>query len=96
MHGRPTTPSEDLTPRPRKGSILRAASALACGIDEQEDITYVPLRAWTHQPCTEDLIAKKVEARARFTYEVDFPNFEMPFKKNVTNKIIALGPEAED
>ena len=71
----------------RKGSILRAASALAGGIDEKEDITYTPLKAWTKQPTTEELIQERQVKRERFGWEVDFEDFEMPFKKNVTKKL---------
>lgn len=72
--------------RTRKGSILRAASALAGGLEEKEDITYVPLRAWTQQPTTEDLLAAKQARRERYGWEVDFPDFQMPFLKNATYK----------
>ena len=78
-------------PRQRKGSILRAASALAGGVDEQENITYTPLKAWTKQPSTKELIHEKVVRRDRFTWEVDFDDFEMPFKKNVSKKIEEMG-----
>ena len=59
----------------RKGSILRAASALAGGIEEIEDITYVPLKTWTKQPTTKDLIHDRVVRRDRFGWEVDFEDF---------------------
>lgn len=77
----------------RKGSILRAASALAGGMAEQEDITYTPLKVWTKQRNTEELIHEKVLRRERFGWEVDFPDFEMPFKKNLSNMIQELASE---
>ncbi|XP_052275632.1 ankyrin repeat and EF-hand domain-containing protein 1-like isoform X2 [Dreissena polymorpha] len=83
-------------PRQRKGSILRAASALAGGIDEQENITYTPLKAWTKQPTTGELITEKVVKRDRFGWEVDFEDFEMPFKKNVSKKIEEMGGLEDD
>ena len=83
-------------PRQRKGSILRAASALAGGLDEQENITYTPLKAWTKQPTTCELIHEKVVRRDRFGWEVDFQDFEMPFKKNITNKITEMGGLDDD
>ena len=86
---------DDGATRQRKGSILRAASALAGGMDEQENITYIPLKAWTKQPTTGELIEDKVVKRDRFGWEVDFDDFEMPFKKNVTKKIDEMGG-AED
>lgn len=79
--------------RQRKGSILRAASALAGGMDEEEDITYIPLKAWTKQKTSGELIHEKCVKRDRFGWEVDFEDFEMPFKKNVTKKVEAEGLE---
>ncbi|KAK3583308.1 hypothetical protein CHS0354_038919 [Potamilus streckersoni] len=97
--GAPTTNrpvTEDISLRPRKGSILRAASALAGGIDEQEDITYTPKKAWTKQPTTNELICQKEVMRERFGWEVDFPDFEMPFNKNVSKKVEEMGGAEED
>ena len=81
---------DDSASQHRKGSILRAASALASGMDEREDITYVPLRAWTKQSNTEELIHDKVVKRERFGWEVDFPDFQMPFNKNVSTKMVGM------
>lgn len=33
---------------------------------------------------------KKEKRRQRFTYEVDFDDFKMPFKKNVEKKALEL------
>lgn len=87
---------DDVAPRQRKGSILRAASALAGGVDEQEDITYTPLKAWTKQSTTKELIQEKEVRRNRFGWEVDFPDFEMPFNKNVTKKVEEMGGADDD
>ena len=87
-------PEEDNVPLPRKGSILRAASALAGGLDEQEDITYTPKKAWTAQPTTQELLQEKEVKRERFGWEVDFPDFQMPFQQNVSKKVELF--EAED
>lgn len=78
---------ESVMPLHRKGSILRAASALAGGMDEREDITYTPRKAWTKQPTTKDLIHEKEVRRDRFGWEVDFTDFQMPFQKNVSKKL---------
>lgn len=84
-------------PRNRKGSILRAASALAGGIEEEEDITYTPLKVWTKQPRTEDLMNDRENRRQRYGWEVDFEDFKMPFLKNVYVKVEeAGGLEADD
>lgn len=72
----------------RKGSILRAASALAGGIEEKEDITYIPLKAWTKQPNTHDLMSLKQNNRDRYGWEIDFPEtFKMPFLANIAKKV---------
>ena len=77
--------------RNRKGSILRAASALAGGIEEEEDITYTPLKVWTAQPSTDDLMDERKNRRQRYGWEVDFEDFKMPFLKNVYVKVEDAG-----
>ena len=77
----------------RKGSIWRAASLLASGTEEKEDITYIPLRAWSKQPTSKDLIHDREVRRQRFGWEVDFPDFQMPFHKNVSARLAALENE---
>jgi len=91
----PTPPAaEDTILRVRKGSILRAASALAGGIEEKEDITYIPLKAWTKQPTTKDLLCQRQENRERFGWEIDFPeDFKMPFLANVAKKVEIMEKE---
>lgn len=71
----------------RKGSILRAASALAGGLEEKEDITYVPKSVWTKLPSSEELISARVVRRERFSWRVDFEDFRMPFQQNVYEKM---------
>ena len=95
-NARSDSPLLDHMPHRRKGSILRAASALAGGIDEQEDITFCPLKVWTKQPTTQELIKQRELARERYGWEVDFVDFEMPFKKNVTIKVQEIGGVEED
>ena len=91
------SPTLDALMRQRKGSILRAASALAGGIEEREDITYVPLKTWTDQPTTDDLICERERRRQRYGWEVDFQDFNMPFLKNVDNKVLEMGgPDSDD
>ncbi|XP_022108549.1 ankyrin repeat and EF-hand domain-containing protein 1-like isoform X2 [Acanthaster planci] len=86
-----TQDSPTITPRERKGSVLRAASAMAGGIEHHEDITYIPFVAWSNVPNTRELIVKKEQRRMRFGDGIDFPDFRMPFKDNFMKKSEALG-----
>ncbi|XP_033103431.1 ankyrin repeat and EF-hand domain-containing protein 1-like [Anneissia japonica] len=83
--------SPNHSPRERKGSVLRAASAMAGGIEHVEDITYIPLKVWNHQANTRELIIKKEQRRMRFGDSVDFPDFNMPFKQHFMTKSEELG-----
>ncbi|KAF6028163.1 ANKEF1 [Bugula neritina] len=86
--------NEEQAVKVRKGSILRAASALAGGIEEREDITYVPLKAWTKQPNTKELMCARQINRERFGWEIDFPEtFQMPFLANVSKKVEIMEKE---
>ena len=87
----PDSPDLDIPGHHRKGSILRAASALAGGIEEVEDITFTPIKQWTEQPTSEDLIQRRVETRGRFGWEVDFADFQMPLLKNVYERVEVFG-----
>ncbi|XP_002738132.1 ankyrin repeat and EF-hand domain-containing protein 1-like, partial [Saccoglossus kowalevskii] len=90
---------ESSTPPPRrerKSSVLRAASAMAGGVEHMEDVTYTPIKAWTHQHSTSELIIKKEQRRKRFGDEVDFPDFMMPFSNNFMKKSKALGGVSSD
>lgn len=69
---------------------------MAGGIEEEENITYTPLKIWTKQPTTEELICERELRRERFGWEVDFEDFKMPFLQNVANKVDAEGGVDED
>ncbi|XP_069788583.1 ankyrin repeat and EF-hand domain containing 1a isoform X2 [Narcine bancroftii] len=45
---------------------------------------------WNNPRTTEELIQKRMENRERFSYEVDFNDFLMPFKKNIKTKLEEL------
>lgn len=83
--------SPTTSPRERKGSVLRAASAMAGGIERTEDITYIPLKAWSKLPSTKELIVKKEQRRQRFGDGIDFPDFNLPFKENFMKRSSDLG-----
>ena len=46
---------------------------------------------WTKQETTEELMCERIVRRDRFTWEVDFVDFKMPFLKNVANRVEAEG-----
>ncbi|XP_051868057.1 ankyrin repeat and EF-hand domain-containing protein 1a [Pristis pectinata] len=70
-----------------KDSIAKKSEMLNSGVAKKVDITFVPKSMWTNPPTTEELIQKREENRERFTYEVDFSDFLMPFKKNIKTKL---------
>ncbi|XP_078086739.1 ankyrin repeat and EF-hand domain-containing protein 1 [Mustelus asterias] len=75
-----------------KDSIARKSEMLNSGMAKKIDITFVPKNIWGSPPTTEELIQRRVENRERFTYEVDFNDFLMPFKKNLKKKLEELEP----
>lgn len=89
----PPSPTEEQLHARRKASILRAASALAAGLEEQEDITYCPRKPWLSMPTTESLLHDRQVRRDRFGWEVDFDDFEMPFQKNISNRVAEMGDD---
>jgi hypothetical protein len=75
----------------RRNSFSRAEALLAQGLNDGDRIVFRPLHAWTDQNTTEQLFEAKKTARDRFGWEVDFPNFKMPFTKSVHTKVEKLG-----
>ncbi|XP_072907399.1 ankyrin repeat and EF-hand domain containing 1a isoform X1 [Hemitrygon akajei] len=68
-------------------SIANKSEMLNSGVAKKVDITFVPKSTWSNPPTTEELIQRRVENRERFTYEVDFSDFLMPFKKNIRTRL---------
>lgn len=73
-----------------KDSIAKKSEMLNSGTPKRVDITFVPKSVWSNPPMTEKLIEKRVYNRGRFTYEVDFNDFLMPFRKNIKAKLEEL------
>src|SRR6218665_331598 len=82
--------------RQRKSSILRTSSALGGGLEETEDITYSLINTWESHPTSRDLISGREAKRERFSWEVDFTDFKLPFLKNVARKIEEMGEGTKD
>lgn len=47
-------------------------------------------KIWSPKATTAELIRKRELRRERFSYEVDFDDFMMPFQKHITEKAQAL------
>ncbi|XP_078503210.1 ankyrin repeat and EF-hand domain-containing protein 1 [Lissotriton helveticus] len=73
----------------RKKSVAYLSDVIV-GAANKVDISFVPKTLWTPLPTTEELIRKREQRRERFTYEVDFEDFKMPFTKNLMEKALAL------
>lgn len=73
-----------------KSTIAQLNQQISMGETKKVDITFVPKTVWVSEPSTADLIRKRERLRERFTYEVDFENFKMPFSKNLVEKSLAL------
>ncbi|XP_037667919.1 ankyrin repeat and EF-hand domain-containing protein 1 isoform X2 [Choloepus didactylus] len=73
-----------------KDTVVHLNSLITSGFTKRVDITFVPRRAWSPEATTAELIRKRELLRERFSYEVDFEDFMMPFQKNITEKAHAL------
>ncbi|XP_053565306.1 ankyrin repeat and EF-hand domain-containing protein 1 [Bombina bombina] len=80
---------EDKEKREKKSSVVHLSN-ITVGTTKKFDITFVPKSAWIQEPNTADIIRKRQLQRERFTYEVDFENFKMPFSKNLLEKTLTL------
>lgn len=75
----------------RRSSYSKAEAMLAQGLNDGDRIIFRPLHAWTDQETTEQLLEAKQTARDRYGWDVDFPNFKMPFQKSISTKLEKLG-----
>ncbi|XP_015395081.2 ankyrin repeat and EF-hand domain-containing protein 1 isoform X2 [Panthera tigris] len=73
-----------------KDNVVYLNSLITSGYTKKVDITFIPQRIWSPEATTAELIRKRELRRERFTYEVDFEDFMMPFQKNITEKAQAL------
>ncbi|XP_048204762.1 ankyrin repeat and EF-hand domain-containing protein 1 isoform X2 [Perognathus longimembris pacificus] len=73
-----------------KDNVVYLNSLITSGFTKKVDITFVPRRTWSPEATTAELVKKREMRRERFTYEVDFEDFMMPFQKNITEKAKAL------
>ncbi|XP_036274239.1 ankyrin repeat and EF-hand domain-containing protein 1 [Pipistrellus kuhlii] len=74
----------------RKDNVVHLNSLITSGYTKKVNITFTPRRTWSPEATTAELVRKRELQRERFTYEVDFEDFMMPFQKNITEKAHAL------
>ncbi|KAL4680682.1 hypothetical protein H8959_022623 [Pygathrix nigripes] len=74
----------------QKDNVVHLNSLITSGYTKKVDITFIPRRIWSPEATTAELIRKRQLRRERFTHEVDFDDFMMPFQKNITEKARAL------
>jgi len=55
--------------------------------DDVGDISYHPAQVWTPQQTTDELVEARAERRRLYGWMVDFEDFEMPFNRNVKNRL---------
>ena len=75
----------------KRAEILKAAAALAKELETKEDATYTPIKVWPKLKTTSEMISDLHQRRARYGWQVDFPNFRMPFDVNVDKRCIVQG-----
>ncbi|XP_062981395.1 ankyrin repeat and EF-hand domain-containing protein 1 isoform X2 [Elgaria multicarinata webbii] len=73
-----------------RDNVVHLNSLITRGATRKLNITFTPQRTWNPEATTKDLLKKRESRRQRFTYEVDFEDFMMPFKKNFMEKARAL------
>ncbi|XP_042297122.1 ankyrin repeat and EF-hand domain-containing protein 1 [Sceloporus undulatus] len=73
-----------------RDNVVHLNSLITRGATRKVNITFTPQRIWSPEATTKDLLRKRELRRQRFTYEVDFEDFVMPFKRNFMDKVRAL------
>ncbi|XP_053143466.1 ankyrin repeat and EF-hand domain-containing protein 1 [Hemicordylus capensis] len=77
-----------------RDNVVHLNSLITRGATKKVNITFTPQRTWSPEATTTDLLRKRELRRQRFTYEVDFEDFMMPFKRNFMEKARTLGQAA--
>ncbi|XP_028612859.1 ankyrin repeat and EF-hand domain-containing protein 1 [Grammomys surdaster] len=85
-----TVPAITEEKKVHRDSVVYLNSLITSGFTKKVDITFIPKRIWSPEATTAELIRKRELRRERFTYEVDFDDFKMPFQKNITEKAQAI------
>ncbi|KAH0621873.1 hypothetical protein JD844_023574 [Phrynosoma platyrhinos] len=77
-----------------RDNVVHLNSLITRGATRKVNIAFTPQRIWSPEATTKDLLKKRELRRQRFTYEVDFEDFVMPFKRNFMQKVRALEQSA--
>ncbi|KAK2509164.1 hypothetical protein MC885_010611 [Smutsia gigantea] len=85
-----TVPTISEQKKMRKDNVVYLNSLITRGYTKKVDIMFIPQRLWSPEATTAELIRKRELRRERFTYDVDFDDFMMPFQKSITEKAQAL------
>lgn len=72
------------------------AASMQSDNDTLDDITYLPEHVWTKMPTSADLVAERQERRKQRGWTVDFEDYQSPFQKNISNKLIKFAAEEEE
>ncbi|XP_019911589.2 ankyrin repeat and EF-hand domain-containing protein 1a isoform X2 [Esox lucius] len=73
-----------------KDSVIMHSSRITSGQFNKMDISYVPKTVWGKQPATSQLLETREKRRERFSCDVDFEDFMMPFTNNIRQKSLEL------
>ncbi|XP_016354773.1 ankyrin repeat and EF-hand domain-containing protein 1 [Sinocyclocheilus anshuiensis] len=72
----------------KKDSVIVHSTQITTGKLNKLDISFVPRTTWQNQLTTIELMDRKERRRQRFSFEVDFDDFKMPFNKNIQKKSV--------
>ncbi|XP_056337113.1 ankyrin repeat and EF-hand domain-containing protein 1a [Danio aesculapii] len=70
----------------KKDSVIVHSTQITSGKLNKLDISFVPRTNWQNHLTTRDLMDRMAKRRQRFSFEVDFDDFKMPFNKNIQKK----------
>ncbi|XP_078728288.1 ankyrin repeat and EF-hand domain-containing protein 1 isoform X2 [Lampetra fluviatilis] len=76
--------------RAQRSSMLHEATRFARRAN-QINVTFTPRTDWRSQASTPALLHQKESLRQRFSEDIDFPGFQMPFQKGVTQRAALFG-----
>ncbi|TRY99825.1 hypothetical protein DNTS_014885 [Danionella cerebrum] len=79
----------------KKDSVIGYNTQISAGKLNKLDISFVPRTSWKNQLTTRELMESKERRRQRFSFEVDFEDFKMPFNKNIQKKTVEFEFGAE-